>query len=496
MLEPILLVHGYSSQSRTTRDEDIRKIYGHLPDLLRQQIGAEIAQLDLSRYISLEDGLTIDDISRAMNRALRQDFSDLLQTGFNAIVHSTGALVVRNWMRKYWEDVNERCPARRVVHLAGANFGSGWAHIGRSQLAKWGRMLFQGAERGVRVLDALELGSNWTIDMHTQLDTKIQLAPEANRPLEFCMIGSQRPDEFSLIPVKYATEPGSDGVVRVSASNLNYAYVRLVHRPDVEDLTPAAVRKDMKRGFGVSPKEIQNPNLPANYYRVGQHSPPRNVPMTVVYDCSHSYKSSSIVDGERPRDQVLSLISTALRTNHDSYEAASESFQRSDSDTRERVKEMRDGRYALVVRIDRQPQYNRFAQLIFRIFDQDGNPIKHFNLFFNSFGGGDRPRDLINARFHDTHANRVSTNTITFYLCVHEWDDAAGDWINKLDEIGGCVLEIDAVEHGNPEIAYVPLRFELNAHDLATWIRPDQTTVIDVYLYRVPGRDVFKIVAG
>lgn len=58
-------------------------------------------------------------------------------------------------------------PVKRIVYLAGANLGSGWAHIGKGQLAKWARLVFQaGTERGVQALDALEFGSSWTLDLH------------------------------------------------------------------------------------------------------------------------------------------------------------------------------------------------------------------------------------------------------------------------------------------------------------------------------------------
>ncbi len=156
-MEPILLIHGYSAESPDINLPSITAEYGSLPARLKAKYGTpNVIEIDLSRYISLDDGVTIDDISRALNNALIRDFSYLLNRRFNVIIHSTGALVIRNWMRLFSPKPS---PILNIVYLAGANFGSGWAHLGQGQLAKWGRYVFEhGAERGLKVLDALEWG--------------------------------------------------------------------------------------------------------------------------------------------------------------------------------------------------------------------------------------------------------------------------------------------------------------------------------------------------
>ena len=49
--------------------------------------------------------------------------------------NSTGALVVRNWLRRHSPRPS---PIERLIYLAGANFGSGWAHVGRSPVGQVG----------------------------------------------------------------------------------------------------------------------------------------------------------------------------------------------------------------------------------------------------------------------------------------------------------------------------------------------------------------------
>ena len=97
-MDPILFIHGYSAESSGTDPTSIKGIYGNgttntnLPDDLRSAY--KVIELDLSRYISLNDSVTINDISRALDGALRRDYPNLLASGFNVITHSTGALVI------------------------------------------------------------------------------------------------------------------------------------------------------------------------------------------------------------------------------------------------------------------------------------------------------------------------------------------------------------------------------------------------------------------
>ncbi len=151
-MEPILLVHGYSSEGK---GKSAKQIYGNLPKLLKEELKTDkIEELDLSRWISLEDGISINDISFAMDRALKQEYPHLLESGFHIIIHSTGALIVRNWIKEFSPKPS---PIKNLIHLAGANFGSGLAHIGKGQLARWGRFIFMGTEPGIQVLNELNL---------------------------------------------------------------------------------------------------------------------------------------------------------------------------------------------------------------------------------------------------------------------------------------------------------------------------------------------------
>jgi hypothetical protein len=345
----------------------------------------------------------------------------------------------------------------------------------------------------VNVLNALELGSNWTIAMHRELDAKIASAGD-HGPLEFGIIGSQRPDEFSIVPVEYAIENGSDGVVRVAASNLNFNYLSFVPVDGVEGLDPKVVHEEARESWNLAEKDVREADPGPVRYRMGDNAKKTGTPFAIVHECSHTYKSSSILGGTRCREQVLKLVRTALETDRGTMPAAVAAFDQATIDTREAVRPKGTAHYALVYTIRRQPQYDGFAQVVFRIFDQYNAPVPHFNLYFNSFGGDKATKDIINDLFEDGHPNAVSRNTITFYIRVEAWGGPKSGWVDRLAEIGGCNIEIDAIEHGNDKVAFVPFNYKLKAAQLAEWVQPNKTTVVDVKLYRMPSSDVFKIV--
>ena len=84
-MKPILLIHGYSSDGKNNKVEDI---YGSLPEQLRKTFGANnVKDLNLSRWISLNDGISLDNVSLAMDRALKARFPRLLSSGFHVIIH-------------------------------------------------------------------------------------------------------------------------------------------------------------------------------------------------------------------------------------------------------------------------------------------------------------------------------------------------------------------------------------------------------------------------
>lgn len=129
-MEPIILIHGYSAENKP--ENSIDEIYGSLRANLKKTFAdSPVVGIDVTRYISLDDGVDLDDLSLSFDRALRAKYPKLLDPdfeGINVIIHSTGALVIRNWIRRHSPKPS---PIKRIIHLRAPI----WAAVGRT-LAK------------------------------------------------------------------------------------------------------------------------------------------------------------------------------------------------------------------------------------------------------------------------------------------------------------------------------------------------------------------------
>jgi hypothetical protein len=525
-MEPVLLVHGYSAESAANNAADVARIFGNLPEDLKSKLSPPILDVNISRYVSLDDGVDLEDITLAFDRALKKDFPQLYSEGFNAIIHSTGALVLRNWVRRCSPRPS---PCRRIIHLAGANLGSGWAHIGETLLAKWLRFIGEGgAERGLAVLDGLELGSNWAFELHRHFLQPGNAMLADYGVMEFSIVGSQPPPRNLIIPFRYGKEDGSDGVVRVAASNLNHHYVRIGPSLAPEDVNWDDAVGFSKRAVDASAAgdlaDYTNANsvFAGSYYTIleenlpgqppiritGADGTPRPlVPFAIPYCCAHSTEEMGIVSGIRTRQEVLNLIREALACADPAAHVAlattfSGQIEKTYAEVRggnhaESLKDLFAGAKRLVEDFIHSPeaQYDRHAQVTVRVRDQHGNAIDDCSIHFNSFGGDARPGLLINELFEDTHQNKTSPDTTTFYLRLERWDRDAGDWVDRLAQVNGVDLEIDCIDPKTERIVFVPLRMRLSTAQLARYVKPHRATLIDIELLRLPARETFSMYA-
>jgi hypothetical protein len=489
-MKPIVLIHGYSAESEKSTKRAITGIYGDLPKALEKKYGADsVVEIDLSRYISLDDGLTLDDVSRALDRTLHADYAHLLRGGFHALVHSTGALVIRNWLRTFSPKPS---PLRNLVYMAGANFGSGWAHVGKGQFAKWGRLIFQGTDRGVRILHGLELGSDWTIDLHRHFLSGANDMVRKYEVYEHVIMGTQADVDWFEAPIRYAKEDGADGVVRVAACNINFNYVRFAATEEARGLSWAQARSHAGRHMRRSGKREQ-------FYAVEQTSRPGVrgrpvVPFAIPYECAHSGEKMGVVTGKAPREQVLRLLDLALRTTARNWQGRVERFDQETEHTYSDALAGQAPKWWSKWISEPRAQYDRHAQIVLRLRDQDGRPVRNYDVFFDSVQGQRDKSLAMRELIEHKHVNSQSPNIITFYLRTDRFDKDANDWVARVPEVDGCFLEISANEPDTDEILYMPMRFEFSAGQLKTFIRPHMTTVMDVELLRVPSPDVYRMI--
>ncbi len=143
---------------------------------------------------------------------------------------------------------------------------------------------------------------------------------------------------------------------------------------------------------------------------------------------------------------------------------------------------------------DPRAQYDAHAQVIFRVRDQHGMPVEHYDVFFDSTQGTTRGRP-VQTLFEDKHVNDKAPNVITFYLRTDAFTNKTVGWKSHLDEVDICSLEVSAVEPQTGEILYLPCRIELDNATLQDWVRGHHTTVFDIELLRLPSPAVFRLVS-
>jgi hypothetical protein len=224
---PLLLIHGYSATGL-----DFKNLYWALVDRK-----VDVQLLNVGNYVSLNNEITIEDISEGLQRAISLTDLDKAEE-FDVIVHSTGMLVVRAWLAHQNITPKENDRLKRLKHLIGlapATWGSPQAHKGRT----WLGALVKGSKipgpdflnAGDKVLDGLELGSKFTWDLaHADLLGPVPYfgtGPET--PYAAVFIGNTPYAGIASV----ANDPGTDGTVRWSGCGLNTRKVTLdlTHTP-------------------------------------------------------------------------------------------------------------------------------------------------------------------------------------------------------------------------------------------------------------------------
>ena len=381
-----------------------------------------------------------------------------------------------------------------------------------------------GAERGLAVLEGLELGSNWSLDLNTYFLQNGSRMFQDYGVMEFSLIGSQPPPPFMVVPFRYGKEDGSDGVVRVSASNLNFNYIQIGPA-----MPPSGVAWDEAETFaqkataastrGDLADFTKDPVFAGGYYAMKGVSWSDGggpaVPFAIPYRCAHVTDTMGIVYGDIPHSEILTLLSLALTATPDNYRARGPVFAAVTEDTYAQAADPghSEGLLGLLGTVaadakrvfsdpkqavnnyllNPQGQYDPHAQIIFRVRDQNGRPINDCSIHFNSFGGGVKPKILINKLFEDSHVNKPSPDTTVFYLRLQAWDPDQKTWVNRLPDVNGVDLEIDSIDALTNEIVFLPLRMRLPVPELERYLQPHQTTVIDIQLMRLPSRKTFSL---
>ncbi len=458
----LVFVHGWSVTSTAT--------YGQMPQRLQQRAAAgglalTLADIRLSEYVSFDDAVTMADLVRAFDHALRD--LHLQDASFACVTHSFGGPVVREWLRAQRMHP-ERCSTIRLTHLvmlAPANFGSALAQLGKSVLGKL-KAWWQGVEPGQRLLDWMSLGSPASLALN--LDTIHGADPTASGQYQFVLTGD-RPDRALydyLVP--YTGEDGSDGVVRIAAANLNarHAVLSWDGRSDAGGIDELALQ--VARG-------------------------PRFA-FKIVAGAAHSGSSQGILRAAAPATVADILRCLQVRSSDD-YTALADAFDAENA--------RRDAHRVELEPADPFPArvhiHDPRSQLIVRISDDSGEALAGAG-FLLTAGPQASPDRMPPSFMLDRQVNASHGATATLYL-DHSLL-AGADRVSHPDN-PRKTLRPATVSHRPYGASVTPLDLAGLVHhalarsatgdDLFTILGPHQTTVLDVVLSRKIHAGVFRL---
>lgn len=455
----LVFVHGWSVTSTAT--------YGALPQRLQQRATAEgipldIADIWLSEYVSFDDVVTMSDLVRAFDHALRD--LHLLDCRFACITHSTGGPVVREWLRAQ-RDRPGAVSTIRLTHLmmlAPANFGSALAQLGKGVLGKL-RAWNDGVEPGQRILDWLELGSAESLSLN--LDHIYGDDPSQNGQYLFVLTGD-RPDRSLYDHVNsYTGEDGSDGVVRIAAANLNAHHAVLAR----------------ERGASNDLLALHLATAPRTAFKL-------------IPGASHSGDEQGIM-ASAPEVTIDALL-RCLRVN----DAADYTQLCTDFDAENALRDVEKVELESVGPFpSRVHIHDPRSLLIVRLTDESSEPLFGSRLLLNA-GTPPNPDWMPEGFMLDRQANSRHANVVSFFLnhALLAGTTRVGDPANRRrtlrDRIaphrpyGASVLPGDLSGLVHHALASTSVD-----DDLFETIGPHQTTVLDVVLPRKVHEGVFRL---
>jgi hypothetical protein len=457
----LVFVHGWSVSNTST--------YGRLPQQLQQQAAAAglpltLANIWLSEYVSFDDAVTMADLVRAFDHALRD--LHLLDASFACVTHSTGGPVLREWLRAQRDKPATHSTIRlsHLVMLAPANYGSALAQLGKGMLGRL-KSWFAGVEPGQRILDWLELGSAGSLSLN--LDYIHSDDPVKRRQFLFVLTGD-RPDRKLYDHLNsYTGEDGSDGVVRIAAANLNAHHAVLSPQANSAGGTDM-LTLTLSRG-------------------------PRCA-FKLVAGAAHSGDELGIM-ASAAAATVQAILRCLQVRSVDDYEGLCDAFERENAARdADKVELEPAGPFAPRVHI-----HDPRSLLIVRLTDEAGEPLNGAG-FLLAAGAQASPDLLPDGFMLDRQANSKQRTTISLFLdhSLLAGDDRVADPRNSRKTLRPAVAshrpysasvrpaDLDGLVHH-------ALAKSAASDDLFAMLGPHQTTVLDVVLPRKIHEGVFRL---
>ncbi|HLS83447.1 MAG TPA: phospholipase [Arenimonas sp.] len=486
MAKPLLVfVHGWSVTSTAT--------YGELPARLKSEAarsggpGIDVAHVHLGQYVSFRDEVTVPDIARAFDHAIKEVLARVGRgRRFVCITHSTGGPVVREWLDRHIVKAGrvDDCPMSHLIMLAPANFGSALAQLGKGRLGAI-KAWFDGVEPGTGVLDWLELASPESLALNLRWIhdyPKLKLTRAGKPVFQFVLSGDAIDRKLYDHVNAYTGETGSDGVVRLAAANLNARHVVL----EQPELQPGEALPSAR-------KRLRELRLVAN-------DAAETTAFRIIPGTSHSGADMGIMagvrDDGRPHPTVDAILRCLKVRHHDDYAALCRQFDAENALHQEPQRRVEVERIPVLP--DRTYIHDPHAMLIVRLLDDSGARLSDLNLLITAGPSGD-PNQLPEGFLTDRQGNRRAGGHLTFFL-----NHAALAGCPEIRNDKGKVLRTERIPRPPYGLRLQPRSedgwvghwaAELGAglESLLEVIRPNQTTLVDIRMRRVVREGVFRL---
>jgi pimeloyl-ACP methyl ester carboxylesterase len=446
-MKPLVIIHGWS---------DYAESFVALADALEEKTNRTVENIWLGNYISLDDDVQMSDLVKGLALAWKDHKLPVKARGADVIVHSTGGLIIRDWMNTYYVAKGEKPPVNNLVMLAPANYGSPLAHKGR---AFYGRVLkgFKSRKRfqtGTQILKALEMASPYSWEL-AQRDRFAKNVFSSAGVRATVIVGNTGYGGISSL----ANEDGSDGTVYVSTANLDCDYLMI----DFPSLPKQPKARPIKASKGAS--------------------------AFLVVD-EHNHSSVALKDEDHDGNTTL-LRSIVKALNMPNAADFNKWIKSCNTKTRSVMRKYED---------DDDEYKHGFQNTVFRVRDDQGFDVTDYVIeFYNDANLGifDRFAELFNKRvlskvhtFGDNPAYRsFMINCTELYKLIDEDGESLRISLSAMPDINDDKNMVGYRTFEDNDIGCI----ELGPKEIKQYFKPNRTLFVDIKLTREQKKELFTI---
>lgn len=472
MARQVLIIHGWS---------DTSKSFHPLANFLDLN-GYQATELWLGDYISMDDDVRVADVGKRMGEVIDELITaDKLPDSFDVIVHSTGGLVAREWLTKRYQGIADKCPMKRLIMLAPANYGSKLAAIGKSMLGRIVKGYGSWFHTGTAMLNDLELASPYQWEL-AQRD--ILIAPDDTNDdhyygedgvWPFVIVGTH---PYPSMLRQIVNEDGADGTVRVCAANLNAQGTTIDFR-----------ETDLEKAVGSWKSRLNGFSIPLAVLPTRTHG------SITDPDRADDDNQEDIKETQEEKSQLGNLILQALRC---------ETFK-----TYMEIQEEWDSLSENTASLHSRPQidtpeiYHQYMQANFSVTDDYGQFVMDYFLefFSNTSKRNDNANVYLNKSvIEDVKVNSQNAASRNIYF---DRTDLVEGYYQQVPGRDDPVLymSISAASPGKNinyfESEKIGAEMQIPIHckqdSAARWLKRNSTHFVKIIIPRLPNRNVFKL---